>query len=371
MEYSEALNVIQKKQSLGIKPGLCRVAELLDVMGNPQNKLKIIHIAGTNGKGTVGRMIADALKNHGFKTGLFSSPWVTDYREQIQINGVMIKEKVFADYICRYGSCDATEFELLTAVMYKYFYDEKVDYAVVECGMGGLEDSTNAVNRTKICVITSVSWDHTDFLGKSLEEIANHKAGIIKDKSKVVLYPNSETRRIFEDKCRDRNAELVKVEEQGSFMLNNIKTAEAVLKLLEVDEKINIPSLPARQEMICENLMLDGAHNTDGARALAGALPEKRITAVLGMLQDKDIDSYLSVIAPLCSKIITTTIPSPRAETAKNLKNTAKKYCAHVISAENPFEAVKMLDGEFNLVCGSFYLARAVRKDLISNNKIR
>ena len=174
MNYNEALNFILSKQSLGIKPGLTRIKALLDSMGNPQNKIRIIHIAGTNGKGTVARFINDALIDAGYKVGLFTSPWIIDYTEQIQINNTFIPQEVFAEYVDAYRDNDCTEFEFLTAVMYKYFADSNVDWAVVECGMGGKGDSTN-VEQENIAVLTSISLDHTDFLGSTVEEITKEK----------------------------------------------------------------------------------------------------------------------------------------------------------------------------------------------------
>lgn len=162
MNYNEALNYIISKQSLGIMPGLDRIKQLLEKMGNPQEDYRIIHIAGTNGKGTVAATIANTLTQYGVKAGLFSSPWVTDYREQIQIDNTFISEADFAEYVEKYKDNACSEFEFLTAIMYKYFSDKKVDYAVVECGMGGLEDATN-VETENISVITSVALDHTAF----------------------------------------------------------------------------------------------------------------------------------------------------------------------------------------------------------------
>ena len=137
MNYNQSLDYITKKQSLGIQPGLSRISALLERMDNPQDKIKIIHIAGTNGKGTVANYIACSLAANGFKVGLFTSPWIFDYREQIQINGEYITKEDFAFYVSKYNENDCTEFEFLTAVMYKYFSDNNVDYAVVECAMGG------------------------------------------------------------------------------------------------------------------------------------------------------------------------------------------------------------------------------------------
>ena len=160
MNYDNALNLILQKQSLGIKPGLTRIYELLNKMDNPQDKINIIHIAGTNGKGTTAAALSNALIKSGKKVGLFTSPWTEDYREQIKINGNMITEEEFAFYVEKYIDCDATEFELVTAIMYKYFADENVDFAVVECGMGGKGDATN-VEKKNISIITSVAIDHT------------------------------------------------------------------------------------------------------------------------------------------------------------------------------------------------------------------
>lgn len=311
MDFNTAENFIINKQSLGIKPGLSRIEKLLRKMGNPQESLKIIHIAGTNGKGSVAAMIANALQKNGFKTGLFTSPWVTEYREQIQINGEFIPKSDFAEYVAAYKDADATEFELLTAIMYKYFADEAVDYAVVECGMGGLEDSTNAFSHPELAVITCVAMDHMNFLGKTLPEIAVQKAGIIKNNSVCVLYPNPKCEDVFENRCTETGSRLIKIADYGDFKLNNLKTAEAALDFLNVKIAPALPKLPARTEMIASNVMVDGAHNENGANALEKSLPHKNITAVVGMMADKDYDSYLRIIAPHCKKLSQQRRPTP------------------------------------------------------------
>lgn len=367
MNYTEALNFICDKKRLVIKTGLSRIESLLDKMGNPQDKIKVIHIAGTNGKGTVSNIIANALMKCGYKVGLFTSPWITDYRDQIQINGSFIPEKAFADYVTQYQNEEATEFELLTAIMYKYFADEKVDFAVVECGMGGKGDSTNAIKCPELCVITSVSMDHTDFLGSTLDEIASEKAGIIKENSMVVLYPNSACESVFENRCEKTNSRLVKVHNMGDFKSNNLETAKQTLACLGVRSQPVYPSLAARQEYIGNNMMIDGAHNKDGALALRDFLPNKKITAVIGMMRDKDIDSYLKILAPRFEKIITVTVDNPRSISAFDLAEIAKKYSDNVEICGNPNTAVSLAKqgNNFVLVCGSFYLARQIRKYLI------
>ncbi len=366
MNYTEALSFIISKQRLGIKPGLSRIEKLLEKMGNPQNNLRIVHIAGTNGKGSVANSISDALVRSGMKAGLFTSPWITDYREQIQINNRFISERTLAKYVSLFGDCDATEFELLTAIMYKYFDDEHVDYAVVECGMGGDEDSTNAVEKTAVSVITSVSLDHVSFLGDTIEKIAAHKAGIIKKNGTCVLYPNPLCSKVFEKRCKEMNARLVKVPDAGNFQNNNILTANAVLKEIGIDASAEISHIPARQEMI-NGIMLDGAHNTDGAYALKTRLPDNGISAVIGMMEDKDIDGYMSVIAPLCDRIITVRPSHPRAASSERLAAAAKKYCKNVLAEESISRALAVLNARkgFKLVCGSFYLARDIRKMML------
>lgn len=357
MIYNEALNFILGKQSLGIMPGLTRIMNLLETMGNPQNDIKIIHIAGTNGKGTVAKTINNALIDSGYKIGLFSSPWIDDYREQIQINNEFISEEDFASYVDKYKDNDCTEFEFLTAIMYKYFADSKVDYAVVECGMGGKGDSTN-VEESNISVITSISLDHTAFLGDTIEQIAEEKSGILRKNSTCVLYPNPNVKHIFADKCK----KLVKVKEQGNFKKNNLATANAVLELLGVPTVEQCAQLPARQEYI-GNVMLDGAHNKNGAQALEPYLPNGKVTAVIGMMKDKDVDGYLSIIAPHLNRIITTTPDNPRSMPAEELKHLAQKYCKDVVAVDSSNDAVALAkqDENFKLVCGSFYLAREVR----------
>ncbi|MFR5875960.1 MAG: bifunctional folylpolyglutamate synthase/dihydrofolate synthase [Eubacterium sp.] len=351
MNYNDALNLILNKQSLGIMPGLMRIKKLLDKMDNPQDKLKIIHIAGTNGKGTVAASIADALIQNGQKTGLFSSPWVLDYREQIQVNNEFIPEEVFAGYVDEYKNNDCTEFEFLTAIMYKYFADECVDYAVIECGMGGKNDSTN-VEKTNVCsVITHIAIDHTKFLGDTIQLIAQEKSGIIRQGSPCILYPNPDVNGIF-----DKFENVIRVKDANDYMINNLETASAALKVLGINSPVSISSLPARQERI-NGILIDGGHNVDAAKALENVINNE--IAVIGMMKDKNVDGYLSVIAPKCKRIIVTTPNNSRSMPANDLKTIAQKYCDDVIVIDNPANAVSQKN--ISLICGSFYLAREIR----------
>lgn len=363
MNYEDALHFLIKKQSLGIKPGLARISALLDAMGNPQNDLKIVHIAGTNGKGTVAYTIADTLIDNGFKVGLFTSPYVLDYREQIQLNGNFISEEDLAYYVEKYQHNDCTEFEMLTAIMYKYFADKKVDYAVVECGMGGANDSTN-VEKENLSVITSIALDHTNFLGDTIEEIALEKAGIIKENCTCVLYPNPEVEHIFEQVCKEKHAKLVKndCDKSDSFFAKNHTTA--AYALFELGLKVNVTlSVPLGRQSYSKNgILFDGGHNVDAARALEWILNNN--VAVIGMMRDKNVDGYLSVVAPHCKKMIATTPANPRSMPAARLKEIAAKYCNDVIAIDSPVEAVRYgRENGLDLICGSFYLIRDVIKE--------
>jgi dihydrofolate synthase/folylpolyglutamate synthase len=343
MTYDEALNFILKKQSLGIMPGLSRINKLLEDMGNPQDDINIIHIAGTNGKGTVAKTINNALINSNKKIGLFSSPWIIDYREQIQINNEFIHKEDFASYVEKYQNNDCSEFEFLTAIMFKYFADNRVDYAVIECGMGGREDATN-VEKENLSVITSISLDHTDFLGSTLEEIAENKSGILRKNCDCVLY-SDEYANIFKDKCK----ELVIAPES-----DNLSVVNAVLDNLGLKPVNALVKLPARQERK-NGILLDGGHNVAAAKMLEPGINNE--TAVIGMMRDKDIEGYLSIIAPKCKKIICVDVDNPRAISAKELAGIAKKYCSDVITAESAKSALLY---EPSLICGSFYMIREI-----------
>lgn len=361
MTYNEALNLILNKQSLGIMPGLARISKLLDEMGNPQNELKIVHIAGTNGKGTVAYTIADTLTQNGYKTGLFTSPWIFSYCEQIQIDNEFISKEDLAYYIEKYQNNDCTEFEMLTAIMYKYFVDKKVDYAVVECGMGGLGDSTN-VEKENLAVITSIALDHTDFLGDTIEKIAYEKAGIIKENCTCILYPNPQVEHIFEQVCKEKNAKLIKVPPEKEFFVNNLNTAHYAVHQLGHNVGVSL-SHPIGRQCGINGIFLDGGHNVDAAKALEPYVNGS--VALIGMMKDKNVDGYLSVIAPHCKKIITVTVNNNRAMPADELKQIALKYCDDVVAIESPTEALHYgRENGLDLICGSFYLIREILKEL-------
>ena len=343
--YDDAIEYLKQKQSLGIKPGLERIKATLDVLLNPQDSYKTIHVAGTNGKGAVAATIAKALQDSGYKVGLFTSPWVTDYREQIQINGEFISEETFfrcARALQLIGT-DCTEFECLAVMAYLYFKIQKVDYAVIECGMGGAGDATN-VEKKNLSVITSISLDHTDFLGSTIDEITEEKSGILRKNCTCVLY-NDELKNHFEGKC----SKLI-----TGGINDNLSLVNAALNELGEKPANSLVKLPARQEYK-NGILLDGGHNLAAAQMLAPVISNE--IAIIGMMRDKDIDGYLSQIAPKCKQIITVNVNNSRAISSPELASYAKKYCNNVIIADNPADALRYNP---TLICGSFYLIREI-----------
>lgn len=369
MDYNETQALIKSKEKVGMHLGLERIQTALSALGSPQDKIKTVHIAGTNGKGSVASSIANSLSAAGFRTGLFTSPWVIDYREQIQLDGEFISEKSLSRLFETINKAfpGLTEFELLTAAAFLYFCDEAVDFAVIECGMGGVSDATNVIKSPVVSVITEISADHTEFLGKSLAEIAENKAGIIKENGIAVVYPNGGVMNVFEDVCKAKNARLIRVPARGNFLQNNRETVRTSLAEMGLNIPIFAPTLPARLEKIGESILLDGSHNPSAARALADCLKKDGITgvtAVISMMKDKNIDVYLETVAPLCKKIYACRAGNPRAASAAEMAAAAKKYCPCVAECESPVSALEsaVKGGGFVLICGSFYLARDIRK---------
>ena len=403
MNYDNALNLILQKQSLGIKPGLTRIYELLNKMDNPQDKINIIHIAGTNGKGTTAAALSNALIKSGKKVGLYTSPWTEDYREQIKINGNMITEEEFASYVEKYIDCDATEFELVTAIMYKYFADENVDFAVVECGMGGKGDATN-VEKKNISIITSVAIDHTAFLGSTLEEIAAEKAGILKKGTHAVLG-------IMDEKAADvikKQAEILdvpitnvdnlltkistyEIPLNGVFQRANATLAVGVVEtlfnnhcgylgdnFLSKKEEIIRQGLaeakwPGRMEVLSEKpyVLVDGAHNPQGVEALFNSLknmfPDEKFVFLVGVMADKDYRAMMRTMYPLADTFLCATVDTSRSLQADELcQNLLEDGMSAVVSGDLLDGIQKAIalgeeKGERIIIFGSLYFIGEVK----------
>ena len=418
MNYEQAINYIHSLNRFGIHPGLERIEELCRAVGNPQDRLKFVHVAGTNGKGSTSTMIAGALTVSGKKTGLFTSPYVSEFLERIQIDGSPCDKAVFAQCVTELEPIVAematrdmqpTEFEVITAAAFMIFERGNCDICVLEVGLGGRLDSTNVISAPLVSVIASISLDHTAILGETIEEIAKEKCGIIKENGKTVCYPwqEKEAFDVINDTCERMNNSLFipnvrgiiavenridgvkftynsteyKLSMSGEYQVYNAVTAIEACRVLGLDEKsikqgIEAAKVPARMEVISSSplVLLDGGHNEDGGKAVAESLTSmlngKRIFAVIGMMADKNVESYLEKVATLCSFVAATTVAdNPRAMTADEIEQKAKIYCKntkHFSSAQEAIEYAKKNISDYDclLVCGSLYLAGEVRNQL-------
>lgn len=413
MDYEGTLNYIHSLERFGVKPGLERILKLCEAAGNPQKDMKFIHIAGTNGKGSTCTMISNMLIAAGYKTGLYISPYITDFRERIQLSGSMISKEDLISCVetikeIRETSVkDATEFEVITAAAFLYFKMKECDYVVLEVGLGGRFDATNVIEKPEVSVIASVSFDHQAVLGNTLEEIAYEKCGIIKENSPVVSYPlqRQEAASVISETCKSKNSPLIlpdlkaleildsglngtkakykniqfNLHLAGEHMVYNAVTAiEAVRTAVpgisdeDIMKGIENTVMPARLETVSENplVILEGGHNEDCALALHSFitknLSRKKIIAVCSMMEDKEYEKYLSIVLPDVTKTVICRVDMARAAKCSELAAAAGKYCNDIVIIENSARAVKYALNEAEnfdavLICGSFYLAGEVR----------
>ncbi|MDR3599987.1 MAG: bifunctional folylpolyglutamate synthase/dihydrofolate synthase [Desulfosporosinus sp.] len=431
-EYQASLQYLVNLTTFGINFGLGRIEELLKRLGNPERTLRVIHVGGTNGKGSTTVMIARILKSAGHKVGVFTSPHMHDWRERMVINGQMIaKEKVIQvikrvvpllENMVAEGFEHPTEFEVSTALAFLYFAEEKVDFAVIEVGLGGAIDSTNVVSPL-ISVITNVGMDHMDYLGSDVVSIAKVKAGIIKPHSIVVTASeNPDVIHVLREQAKAMGVPLWLVGEDvrfeskwsgeleqefdlvglhsiysklrlsliGLHQLSNAATAVTVCELLKSDYGVSIPreaiytglrevEWPGRLELLSlkPKILLDGAHNVDGAVALTQAIPlytRNRLILCLGMLADKEREKVVTMLVPLADEIIITRPDSPRAGDWRALGSLAEQHGRPVTCIENPKEAVIyalscLRENDMLCVTGSIYMLADARQALIEKLK--
>ncbi|KUK36051.1 MAG: Folylpolyglutamate synthase FolC [Thermacetogenium phaeum] len=430
MNYQEALDFLTGLTKFGINFGLERIEHLMSLLGNPERALKVIHVGGTNGKGSTAVMVSRVLEAAGFRVGLFSSPHLHSYTERYLINhrpisqerfaGLMERLKPLLERMVAEGREHPTEFEVCTALALLYFFEEKVDYVVLEVGLGGVIDSTNVVPNPLVSVITNVAFDHMDYLGNTITAIAEKKAGIIKEKGYVVTaawYP--EALAVIEERCREMGATLLRVGKEitwelrestpeatlfdlrspwgfyqnlkvplaGQYQAVNAATALGVVELLRYRHGVRIGDdhlrqglarsrWPARLEMISRapQVIVDVTHNHDGSRMLKNALRNiyryRRLILVMGMLGDKEREKVVAELAPLASVVIITKPLNPRAGDWEKLADEAKRYVEQVFVIEKIAEAVDAALKEAStedLVCvtGSFYMVADARAYLL------
>ena len=423
MTPTEAIEYIHSRLTFGIHPGMERIRALCAALGNPQDELRFIHVAGTNGKGSTSTMISCMLSAAGYRTGLFTSPYVIDFRERMQIDGEMIPPEELASTVERVKlACDeldkrgivATEFETLTAAAFLWYKERKCDVVVLEVGLGGLLDSTNIIKTPLVSVITSISMDHTAILGNTIAEIAAQKCGIIKPRGVTVMYPeqSADARRVIEETAqREKNKLAVpdmtacrvvdetirgtdiiygslnlRIPFAGDHMIKNALTAVTAVRECglnvsgeAIEQGMKNAVMPARMELIGENIILDGGHNEGCASALKAFLERftsGRRVAVCALMGDKDCDTYLRLTAPLFEKMYLTAPDNPRSMNPEALSKLANKYCADCTPVSDPTEACRMAindikqNGGTFVTCGSFYLAGEVRGYLLENKNI-
>ncbi|MDO4847669.1 MAG: folylpolyglutamate synthase/dihydrofolate synthase family protein [Clostridiaceae bacterium] len=405
MNYEQSVNYIHSFLKFGVKLGLDRMRALLDALGNPEKNMKYIHVAGTNGKGTTSTMLSNILIDAGYKTGLFTSPYVFDFCERIRVNGENIPHDDLADIINRIKpvveklnseGVEITEFELITAAGLLYFSEQGCDYAVMEVGLGGRFDATNVIPAPVAAVITSISYDHMAVLGNTIEQIAAEKCGIIKEGSRVVTtsLQNREALQVIRDTVKRKNADLgvarysdVEILEEsisgtdieylgntyhiplvGRHQIENtIGVIEAAYVIDKVCEKniqngIKNTVIRGRMELVDDNTLIDGGHNEECAQALKNViekfLASRKITAIIGMMADKECEKYLADILPLCDGVVFTKPHNPRSEEPENLTEIAKKYIKNISIENEPKMAYYKTkeQADFTLVCGSFYM---------------
>lgn len=398
MNYNDALNYIHSLEVFGSRPGLKRIKELLSALGNPQNDVRFIHTAGTNGKGSVCTMMSYALRSAGYKTGLYISPFVICFRERIQINGEYIPEETLARLTeqVKDTNIQVTEFEFITAVAFLYYKEEKCDVVVLETGLGGRLDATNVIEKPLLSVITGIDMDHTGILGDTYEKIAFEKCGIIKKDSpvcttykqrnevmnvicgyKAPIVPDVTKLSVLKSDLSG-NTFIYKDKEYSTKLIgeHQIENATLVIEALgccglqisyeEIKDGIGKAKFPARLELISKNptVLLDGAHNPHGAKALEKVIKKLcGVTLITGMMKDKDCEEVLKILSSYCKKILTVTVnENPRTMKAEELATLASKYCADVTPCESYMDALNKVRGEEMIViAGSLYLASAIR----------
>lgn len=416
MNYEEAMNFIQNTNKFGSVLGLDNIRELLERLGNPQDQLRVVHIAGTNGKGSTLAFLAGIFRESGYRAGRYVSPASFSYEERFRINEeniskkdlcfYMEKIKNVAEEMVKDGLSHPTMFEIETALSFLYFLDKKVDVVLLETGMGGRLDATNVVKKPIATVIASIGMDHMQFLGDTLEKIASEKAGIIKEGCPVISYDNTkEVNEVIKNKAKQMHAKVTFVNSAGIRVLRESLNGES-FSYRSSDgrwyEKIEIPLLGRHQinnaALALETLnviknyycisdfqtedgmrktiwrgrieilerepmvICDGAHNPDGAKSLLSFLQNnftnQRLIYIMGVLSDKDYEQMVQILAPAADKIYTVAPDNPRALSSRELCNCISKYHQNVEERQRLAECLsevrqKAEKDDVIIICGT------------------
>ncbi|MEG6584023.1 bifunctional folylpolyglutamate synthase/dihydrofolate synthase [Dendrosporobacter sp. 1207_IL3150] len=430
MNYEDALTYLDSLNKFGIRLGLDRIKRLLELMGNPEQKYRTIHVTGTNGKGSTTAMINAILGCSGIKAGMYTSPHLVDYTERIRVNGCEITQvefsqavsstKQYVDIMLAEGAESPTQFEVLTAAAFYYFASIGVEYAVIEVGLGGLLDSTNVII-PEVAVITNVAMDHADRCGGTLSSVAQHKAGIIKPGIPVITAVANEIQPIIEEKAQAMKSPLyiygkhffsedqgvsdykqivvfesenygkmerLKVNLLGLHQVENSALAIMTAMILQAkDLRITSDSIangladvawPGRFEIIegTPKVIIDGAHNPAGAKMLRlnldNMFTDRSIVFLLGILQDKDITGIVESLIKPQDIVVVTSPDSERAAPPEMVSNTISARWVEVsASIEEGLNRAYQLAGDGGIVCvaGSLYLIGFARRIIYNRQK--
>lgn len=429
MDYQHALTIINQISAFHAAkaPGLERIRELLKRLGNPQKQLKCIHVAGTNGKGSACAMLQSILTQNGYKTALYTSPHLIKYNERYQIDGICISDKAFAQEVdivyqhyiqmVQCGFDAPTLFEFLTAICFHYFAQQSVDVILLEVGLGGICDATNIIENPLICMIMSIGMDHMEYLGNTLEKIALEKAGIIKENCSVVLYPQKNlVYNSIVDICKQKHCciydlqnvktkillqnlektlfsvstkyfqyDIVDLRLLGEYQIQNCITVLLACHVLKkqgihlteqsILKGIQKTVWQGRMEMIQKKpiVILDGAHNIDGITMLSRSIKKyfkhKKITLLLGVLNDKEYQKMAQVILPIIDTVVLTEPMSHRKLSINELEKTIQRFNKKILKNAHVIDAYKTAlsvtsKKDVLICCGSLYMIGELKNNI-------
>ena len=419
MNAEQAIAYIHSVCWKGSIPGLGRTQELLEKMGNPEKKLKFVHIAGTNGKGSTAAMTASILSKAGYRTGLYTSPYIYRFHERIQVDGVEISDEdltEITEYVKPLADSMAqspTEFELVCCIAFEYFYRKKCDIVVLEVGMGGAWDATNVIEVPEVAVITNIGLDHTEYLGDTVEKIAETKSGIFKPHGHAVVYRSTPSvEAVYERVCAERDVSLRKADFDGLVLKahtlegqvfdcgsrknlvlpllgdHQLHNASVVLSIADtlIGEGWNISEQnicdgirdvrwPGRFDIVCRKplFIIDGGHNPQCIEALVKNIRDylagKKVVALTGVLADKDYADMYKPVMPLVDRFVCITPPNPRKLEAEQLARYLRQAGAQAQASESILDGVKQamkLAGKDGVVLcfGSLYSIGGIRDAL-------